>query len=132
MRLLLVTSLAAFAAACAYAAAPADQARTSTAADGKRQCFYAPNVTGFREGENGNIIVNTNSRDYYELRPLGGYCANLNFENRIAMRARTGGFVCAGYDADIYVPDAIGVRQCPVRNIRKLTPEEVAEIRSGK
>ena len=132
MKLLIVTSVAVFVAACAYSSAPADDGSRTSASKGRTECFYASNVTGFREGENGNIIVNTNSRDYYELRPLGGYCANFDFENHIVMRARTGGFVCAGYDADIYVADAIGARQCPVRNIRKLSVEEVAALRSGK
>ena len=96
------------------------------------QCFYANNVTGFRQGPGDTIIVNTNSRDYYELKTLS-YCASrLDFENRIALRARAGGFICSGYDAEIYVPDAIGLTYCPVRANRKLTPNEVAGLRAMK
>ena len=94
------------------------------------QCFYANNVTGFRQGPGDTIIVNTNARDYYELKTLG-YCASrLDFEHRIALRARAGGFICSGYDAEIYVPDALGSTYCPVRANRKLTPEEVAGLRA--
>ena len=97
-----------------------------------RQCFYAANVTGFRQGPGDTIIVNTNSRDYYELKTLG-YCASrLDFEHRIALRARAGGFICSGYDAEIYIPDALGPTYCPVRANRKLTPEEVVGLRATR
>ena len=72
MKWIAAASLAAFAAACSYYGAPGADPGYAANAEGKRQCFYAPNVVGFREGENGNILVNTNARDYYELRPLGG------------------------------------------------------------
>ncbi|MEO7815140.1 MAG: DUF6491 family protein [Sphingomicrobium sp.] len=94
------------------------------------QCFYANNVTGFRQGPGDTIIVNTNARDYYELKTLSYCAARLDFENRIALRARAGGFICSGYDAEIYVPDALGPTYCPVRANRKLTPEEVAGLRA--
>ena len=103
-----------------------------TGAGGGRQCFYADNVTGFRQGPGDIVYVNTNARDYYELRTLS-YCAKrLDFENRIALRARAGGFVCSGMDAEIYVPDALGPTYCPVRSNRKLTTEEVTALRAQK
>ena len=115
----------------AYAQTPdANGTQTAAAARPGGQCFYASNVTGFRQGPGDTIIVNTNSRDYYELKTLG-YCASrLDFENQIALRARAGGFICSGYDAEIYIPDAIGPTYCPVRANRKLTPEEVVGLRA--
>jgi hypothetical protein len=102
------------------------------AAGGERQCFYAPNVIGFRQGPENIVYVNTNSRDYYELRTLN-YCASrLDFEHRIALRSRAGSFICSGYDAEIYVPDALGATYCPVHATRKLSPEEVAALRATK
>ncbi len=99
---------------------------------GERQCFYAPNVIGFRQGPENIIYVNTNSRDYYELRTLN-YCAErLDFEHRIALRSRAGSFICSGYDAEIYVPDALGSTYCPVHASRKLSPEEVTALRASK
>lgn len=95
-----------------------------------RQCFYAANVSGFRQGPGDTIIVNTNSRDYYELKTLGYCAARLDFEHRIALRSRAGGFICSGYDAEIYIPDALGTTYCPVRANRKLTPDEVAGLRA--
>ena len=97
-----------------------------------RQCFYAANVTGFRQGPGDIIYVNTNARDYYELRTLGYCAARLDFEHRIALRSRSGAFICSGYDAEIYIPDALGSTYCPVRSNRKLTPVEVATLRAQR
>ena len=128
--LLLLASLSL--AGCGVYAQPGGGYGVQTNAAGARggQCFYANNVTGFRQGPGDTVIVNTNARDYYELKTLG-YCASrLDFENRIALRARAGGFICSGYDAEIYIPDAVGPTICPVRANRKLTPEEVAGLRA--
>ena len=102
------------------------------AAGGDRQCFWASNVSGFRQGPGDIVYVNTNSRDFYELRTLN-YCASrLDFENRIALRSRAGGFICTGQDAEIYVPDALGATYCPVHATRKLSPEEVTALRAAR
>ncbi|WP_309602259.1 DUF6491 family protein [Sphingomonas sp.] len=117
----------------AYAQTPgATGAQSTAAARPGGQCFYANNVTGFRQGPGDTIIVNTNSRDYYELKTLS-YCAGrLDFEHQITLRARAGGFICSGYDAEIYIPDALGPTYCPVRANRKLTPDEVATLRATR
>ena len=129
MKMLACVSAALLLAGCNAYAQPAPYGPQS-AASGNRSCFYAGNVTGFRQGPGDTIIVNTNARDYYELKTLGYCAARLDFENRIALRARAGGFICSGYDAEIYVPDALGSTYCPVRANRKLSPEEVAGLRA--
>ena len=108
------------------------QAQAGAKSNGRKQCFYAANVTGFRQGPGDIVYVNTNSRDYYELRTLGYCAARLDFENKIAIRSRGGGFICSGYDAEIYIPDALGSTYCPVRSNRKLSPAEVATLRAQK
>ena len=112
----------------AYNQPPGAQA----AAYGPRQCFYAANVTGYRSGPNNTVIVNTNSRDYYEFRTQP-YCANrIDWENRIALRSRSGSFICAGYDAEIYVPEALSAAYCPLYDMRKLSPAEVTALRATR
>ena len=37
-------------------------------ASGGRQCIYTPNISGFRRGPGDTVVINTNSRDYYEFR----------------------------------------------------------------
>ncbi|MCY7280515.1 MAG: DUF6491 family protein [Sphingomonas bacterium] len=133
MRALLPTAALVLLAGCnAYAQPAATAAVQSSAANSGRQCFYAANVTGFRQGPGDIIYVNTNARDYYELRTLGYCAARLDFENRIALRSRSGAFICSGYDAEIYIPDALGTTYCPVRSNRKLTPQEVATLRAQR
>jgi hypothetical protein len=135
MRVLLpaiVISGAALIAACTqYAEAPAGQ--SAAAANGGRQCFYAPNVSGFRRGSAPDtVVVNTNSRDYYEFRTQR-YCADrLDWRQTIALRSRTGTFICNGYDAEIYVPEAVTPLYCPLYDMRKLSPAEVAALRGER
>ena len=134
MRVLILSTIAATAilvAACnRYGAAPAG-ATAASVQDG-RQCFYAPNITGYRRGAGDTVIINTNSRDYYQFRTQP-YCADrIDWQNRIALRSRTGSFICAGYDAEIYVPEALGATYCPLYDMRKLTPAEVTALRSER
>jgi hypothetical protein len=132
MRVFIPTSIAATAAlvtACNSYGAPPAGATAASAYEG-RQCFYAPNVSGYRRGQGDTVIVNTNNRDYYQFRTQP-YCADrIDWENRIALRSRTGSFICNGYDAEIYVPEAIGAAYCPLYDMRKLTPAEVAHVRA--
>ena len=128
--LTITAATAALLAACnAYGEAPVGSA---AAAQGGRQCIYTPNISGFRQGPNDTVIINTNSRDYYEFKTQR-YCADrLDWQQSIALRSHAGTFVCAGYDAEIYVPDAIGPTYCPVYDMRKLSPPEVSALRSQK
>ena len=133
MRVLIASSIAmaaALLAACnAYGPPPPGAA---TAASTGRQCFYTGNISGFRRGPGDTVVINTNARDYYEFRTQP-YCASrLDWEHRIALRSRGGNFICSGYDAEIYVPDAVGAAYCPVFDMRKLTPAEVATLRATR
>ncbi len=111
--------------------APPPTGSQSTAANG-RTCFWAQNVSGYRMGPNGTVIVNTNSRDYYEMT-TPPYCASrIDFENRMALRSRGGNFICSGIDAEIYVPDSLGSTYCPVYSVRKLSPTEVDAVKAAR
>ena len=124
--LVIAGSAASLAACNAYSPPPPGTPAVAAAEYGGRQCLYAPNIIGYRRGPGDTVIVNTNSRDYYVFRTQG-YCANrINWENRIALRSLSGTFICSGYDAEMYVPDAVGSAYCPLYDMHKLTPEEVA------
>ena len=111
---------------------PAPAVSPQAAAGDGRTCFWAQNVSGYRMGPNGTVIVNTNNRDYYEMTTQP-YCASrLDFENRMALRSRGGNFICSGIDAEIYVPDSLGSTYCPVYSVRKLTTTEVDAVRARK
>ena len=125
------TAVALLAACNAYGEPPPANAQAA-AASGGRQCIYADNISGYRRGEGDTIVINTNSRDYYQFRTQP-YCADrINWENRVALRSRTGNFICNGYDAELYVPEAVGAAYCPLYDMRKLSPAEVATLRANK
>lgn len=121
--------MAATIAACANRG-PSDPAMAAAASE-RRACFYAPHVRGFRQGPNDSIIVNSNSRDYFVLQPYHR-CGNINVRMSVAIRPRGSNYICEGYDADLYVPGALGAEYCPVRAIRKLTPAEVTALRASR
>ncbi len=128
MRFALPLTIAATASLAACNAYGEPQPGTAASAAG-RQCFYAANVTGYRSGPNDTVIVNTNSRDYYQFRTQPHCASRIDWENRIALRSRSGSFICSGYDAEIYVPEALGAAYCPLHDMRKLSPAEVATLR---
>jgi hypothetical protein len=105
---------------------------TTAAVYGARQCFYTANITGYRRGAGDTVIINTNSRDYYQFRTQAHCADRLDWENRIALRSRSGSFICSGYDAEIYVPEALGAAYCPLYDMRKLSPAEVATLRAQR
>ena len=133
MRVLIPSSIAAAAAmlAACNAYGPPPPGAAATASQG-RQCFYTGNISGFRRGPGDTVLINTTARDYYEFRTQP-YCASrLDWEHRIALRSRGGNFICSGYDAEIYVPDAVGAAYCPVYDMRKLSPAEVTALRATR
>lgn len=79
----------------------------------------------------GDRIVNlkVNLRDYYQLT-LQGICPNIDWNQAIAIRNRSGGgWICSPLDAEIISPSPAGPPQhCEVAAIRKLTPEEVKAL----
>ena len=117
-------------AACTMAGGPAPYGARAAGYDG-RACFYAPHVRGFRNGPGNSIIVNSSSRDYFLLQPYHR-CNNLNMTLSVGIRNRGSGYVCEGYDADIYYRGVQGVEYCPVRAIRRLTPAEITALRAGQ
>jgi hypothetical protein len=133
MRFQLAGSLAAAAAtpAACNAYGPPPPGATAVAY-GARQCFYTANITGYRRGAGDTVIINTNSRDYYQFRTQAHCADRLDWENRIALRSRSGSFICSGYDAEIYVPEALGAAYCPLYDMRKLSPTEVATLRATR
>ncbi|MDB5423459.1 MAG: hypothetical protein JWQ29_875 [Phenylobacterium sp.] len=122
------TALAAFAAAlfalCATASAPA--LAKSPTQPGKRQCFFASLANGFAAPDERTLYVRVGVRDVYEFQMFGS-CPNLDWSQRLALVSHTSS-ICTGMDADVVTRGPIGPERCPVRSVRKLTPEEVAAL----
>ncbi|MDB5456914.1 MAG: hypothetical protein JWP92_2499 [Caulobacter sp.] len=92
-----------------------------------RQCFYANNVNGFSAVDDEHVYVRVGVKDVYAFK-MFGRCPDVDWSWRLGLVSRGGGFICSGFDAELIVPSSIGTQRCPVRDIRKLTPEEVAAL----
>ena len=97
-----------------------------------RQCFLPGQVNGFTALDRDTVHVKVSASQVYELE-LFGDCANVDWEQRIAIRS-TGGssWVCQGLDAELIVPSPIGPQRCPVSTIRRLSDEEVQAFRESR
>lgn len=116
-------------------ALPPDAAQFQAAAQSYRpasDCFYARSVNGFTPVGREAVDVYISRTRQYRLT-LGGYCPDVDWSLRLALRTRGGGsFVCAGGDAEIVVPSAIGVQRCLVTDVRRLSPEEIDARRAAR
>ena len=108
------------------------QSHTEPARSAGRQCFLPGQVNGFTALDRDTVHVKVSASQVYELE-LFGDCANVDWEQRIAIRS-TGGssWVCQGLDAELIVPSPIGPQRCPVSTIRRLSDEEVQAFRESR
>ena len=100
------------------------------AADGRRQCFYASTVSGYREAESDEALyLRAGVRDIYRLDFLGS-CPGVEWSmGRIGLQQRGGGgTICDGMDVDVLIENTGFPRRCPVRDVRRLTDAEVAAL----
>ena len=88
-------------------------------------CFNAGTVNGFTPEGDRAVVVRVSRNRQYRLE-LAGYCPEVDWSLRIALRSRGGSnWVCAGGDAEILVPSTTGPQNCLVTDVRRLTPEEI-------
>jgi hypothetical protein len=99
-----------------------------------RDCFSARSVDSFRPvGRRYEAVDVRVSRSRQYRLTLAGYCPDVDWSLRLALRTRTGSpFICAGYDAEILVPGPTGLQRCAVTEVRRLAPEEIEEVRPSR
>lgn len=93
----------------------------------KRQCFWTHQANGFAAADDKFVNVRVGVKDVYQFE-MFGRCHEVDWQNKIALVSRGGSSICTGMDADIVTPTSIGPQRCPVRAVRKLTPEEVKAL----
>jgi hypothetical protein len=126
---LAAASLAALSLAASGAAA-AKSPLESEAAKPKRQCFWTNQVNSFASSDDRIVNVRVGVKDVYQFE-MFGRCNDVDWSNKIALVSRGSSSICSGMDAEIISPSPIGPQRCPVRNVRKLTPEEVKALPKG-
>ena len=94
---------------------------------GKRQCFLAANVTNFAAADEKTLYIRVGVKDVYQF-DMFGRCPDMDWNMRLALVSRTSSWICDGMDAEVVTHSPIGRQRCPVRSIRKLTPEEVKAL----
>ncbi len=120
--------------------APATTATTETVGSADmqsrpaRDCFSARSVNGFRPvGRRYEAVDVTVSRTRQYRLTLAGYCPDVDWSLRLALRTRGGSsFICAGLDAEILVPSPTGLQRCAVTEVRRLSPEEIEAARRSR
>jgi hypothetical protein len=93
----------------------------------QRQCFWTRNVNSFAAVNENVVNVRVGVRDYYQFE-MFGRCPDVDWANRVALVSKGSSTICTGMDAEIITQTPIGPQRCPVRNIHKLTPAEVAAL----
>jgi hypothetical protein len=112
------------------ALAGAVQADTPAKPSKAQQCFWAHNADGFAAANDHVVNIRVGVRDVYQFEMMGA-CPDIDWANRIALVTRGSNFICTGMDADIVTHTSIGPQRCPVRSLRKLSPQEVAALGKG-
>ena len=98
------------------------------AAKPRAQCFWTKRVNNFASNDNRVVNIRVGVKDYYQF-DMFGRCLDVDWANGIALVSRGSNYICTGMDAELIVPAAgLGPQRCAVRNIRKLTPEEVKAL----
>lgn len=108
-------------------AVPQAAAAEPAAAKPKRQCFWTSQVNNFAAQGDEVVNVRVGVKDVYRLE-IFGTCPEIDWTQKIAIVSRSGSTICTGLDAELVVPSTIGPQRCAVRNVRKLTPAEIAAL----
>ena len=66
-------------------------------------------------------------KDVYRLDLLGP-CPDIDWNWSIALESHGSSWICSPLDATIIAKSPIGPQRCPVRQVTKLTPQEVAAL----
>lgn len=109
----------------------ADAAKPSKMPPAQRSCFRADDVSGFNVVDDKTVDVSINAKTVYRLT-LFSRSPDIDWTQRIGVRARSGAWICQGMDAEIIVPGAIGPTTFPVTDVRKLSPEEIGPKKNRK
>lgn len=121
MRRALALALAATAGACT-----ADEEARPLVSARADQCFNARFVSSFTPAGRDAVDVRVGPNQVYRL-DLGPGCLDVDWARAVALRSRTGSFICGPADAELVVP-ALGARRpdrCNVQDVRRLSEAEI-------
>jgi len=94
----------------------------------RQQCFYASNINNFTTEADRIVYIRVGVADVYRLE-LMTECPELGFRQDIGFtRADRGSSICSAVDLTIHYRQNGARRICPVVDMRRLSPGEVAAL----
>jgi hypothetical protein len=120
-------------AALAFGAAAQPPAGSPPPPKPRPSCFWANRVENFAAADERNLYLRVGPRDVYRAK-LFSNCFDLDWVHHLALVSHSSSLICEGpnLDVDVIVRDiSVGRQRCPVTDIRKLTPDEVAALPKG-
>lgn len=134
LRVLLVLLVAAAGACAPVRQAPSQPVIAAVAEDGakrtfgRRQCFSASSVSGYRDGGEEALHLRVGASQIWRLE-FAGQCPEAKWSfGAIGLQQRGGGLICDGLDVDVITNDAGFVRRCLVDEVRRLSAAEVLAL----
>ena len=123
-----ILALAAFALAAGPAASADKPHDAGPAAKRPQQCFYTRMINGFAAPDDENLYVRVGVNDVYHFT-MFSHCQDLDWDQRVALVAKSGGFICDALDAEVIAnARGLGRQRCPIRAMEKLTPAQIAAL----
>jgi Family of unknown function (DUF6491) len=132
MKILAPASLA-LAAALVFAASVGSQPTPSAPKPPPKPaqaCFWAREADGFSAPDDQTLYVRVSVRDVYRLK-LFGNCMDISWVHHIGLATHGMSDICEGPNPDVDVIDretGIGRQRCPVTDVHKMTPDEIAAL----
>ena len=96
-------------------------------------CFWANRIENFAAVDDRNLYLRVGIHDVYRAK-LFSTCFDIAWVHRLALVSHSSSLICEGPNLDVDVivrGQAVGRQRCPVTDIRKLTPDEVAALPKG-
>ncbi len=102
------------------------QAQGTPKAGVPRQCFAARDIRNFAGQDDYTVNLNIGRREVYQLKTVIN-CPDIGSGAALSYKSSSE-VICDGLDLTLVTRTPRGPRECAVRSIRRLTPEEVAAL----
>jgi hypothetical protein len=96
-----------------------------------RSCFYASRIENYAVASDRRVYLRVGVGDVYQL-DLMNDCPELTFRQNVQItHTGAGSLICSPIDLTIRFRQVAARRICPVSDMRKLTPAEIAALPKG-
>ena len=93
-------------------------------------CFWAREADNFSAPDDKTLYVRVGIHDVYRLT-LFGNCLDISWVQHVGLATHGMSNICEGRNPDVDVIDreaGVGRERCPVSDVHKMTPEELAAV----